>query len=84
MGNEREARQRSSAPFCARRASTSYRSYTVLRPGLTGPWQVDGRNAISYGERVQLDVDYAETVGFRRDLGIVLKTDFSVLRLTGK
>ena len=58
-------------------------SYLALKPGLTGPWQVDGRNDISYDARVALDVGYARTVGFRRDLGIVLRTGLSVLKLIG-
>ena len=59
-------------------------SYLSLKPGLTGPWQVDGRNEISYEERVALDVAYVSGRGFRRDISIVAKTGFSVLRLTGK
>ena len=59
-------------------------SYLALKPGLTGPWQVDGRNEISYEERVALDVAYARGQSFRRDLVIVAKTGLSVLRLTGK
>jgi lipopolysaccharide/colanic/teichoic acid biosynthesis glycosyltransferase len=59
-------------------------SYMALKPGLTGPWQVDGRNAISYDDRVALDVDYARSHGFRRDVSIVIRTALSVLKLTGK
>lgn len=59
-------------------------SYLAMKPGLTGPWQVEGRNDISYGARVALDVDYARTASFARDLGIVLRTGLSVLKLTGK
>lgn len=62
-------------------ASTSYMS---LKPGLTGPWQVDGRNEISYEDRVLLDVDYARSHSLLRDLTIVAKTGLSVLKLTGK
>lgn len=66
------------------RYGTAAASYMAMKPGLTGPWQVDGRNDISYDGRVQLDVDYARTYGFRRDLAIVFKTGLSVLKLTGK
>lgn len=59
-------------------------SYLAIKPGLTGPWQVDGRNDTSYDNRVALDVAYAASYDFRRDLGIVLRTGFSVLKLTGK
>lgn len=58
--------------------------YFAMKPGLTGPWQVDGRNEISYEDRVALDVDYSRNYSFRRDLNIVAKTGFSVLQLTGK
>lgn len=58
--------------------------YMTLRPGLTGPWQVDGRNDISYDDRVAMDVAYARDHDLRRDFGIVLRTGFSVLKLTGR
>lgn len=58
--------------------------YMTLRPGLTGPWQVDGRNDISYDARVAMDVAYARDHDLRRDFGIVLRTGFSVLKLTGR
>lgn len=58
--------------------------YLAMKPGLTGPWQVDGRNYISYDARVALDVEYARVFGFCRDFDIVLRTSLSVLKLTGK
>lgn len=48
--------------------------YTSVKPGLTGPWQVSGRNDMEYSERVTLDMDYVETWGLFRDLVIVLRT----------
>ena len=67
-----------------KRYGPAVESYMALKPGLTGPWQVDGRNDISYDNRVALDVGYARDHGFRRDFGIVLRTGLSVLKLTGK
>jgi lipopolysaccharide/colanic/teichoic acid biosynthesis glycosyltransferase len=67
-----------------RRYGAAAASYMALKPGLTGPWQVDGRNAISYADRVALDVDYARSYGFRRDVSIVVRTGLAVLKLTGK
>lgn len=58
--------------------------YLTLKPGLTGPWQVDGRNDISYDDRVALDVAYARNHDLRRDFNIVLRTGLSVLKLTGR
>jgi exopolysaccharide production protein ExoY len=48
--------------------------YLSVRPGITGLWQVSGRNNTSYDERVALDRRYVEQRSFRLDLGILLKT----------
>jgi lipopolysaccharide/colanic/teichoic acid biosynthesis glycosyltransferase len=45
-----------------------------VRPGLTGLWQVSGRNNLSYATRVKLDVTYARRRGFLLDLTIILLT----------
>lgn len=59
-------------------------SYMAVRPGLTGPWQVSGRNDISFDERVALDAGYARSHSLAGDVAIVAKTAVSILRLTGK
>ena len=59
-------------------------SYKAMRPGLTGLWQISGRNDVSYEERVALDVRYAETFGFWSDLRIIFATAKAVLSRTGK
>lgn len=46
----------------------------IARPGLTGAWQVSGRNDVDYHRRVALDRDYVEDWSFRRDLVILVKT----------
>ena len=46
----------------------------AVRPGLTGLWQVSGRNNLSYPERVRLDLRYASRRSFSIDLRIILKT----------
>jgi lipopolysaccharide/colanic/teichoic acid biosynthesis glycosyltransferase len=46
----------------------------AVRPGLTGLWQVSGRNNLSYDERVDLDVHYARQRSFRTDVAIILRT----------
>lgn len=48
--------------------------YVRARPGLTGPWQVSGRNDVDYQSRVQLDRQYVERWSFRRDLVILVAT----------
>ena len=59
-------------------------SYLALRPGLTGKWQVSGRNDISYSGRVALDSAYARDFSIRGDLTILLQTVGVVLGATGK
>ncbi|RCW79647.1 sugar transferase [Paracoccus lutimaris] len=59
-------------------------SYLALRPGLTGKWQVSGRNDISYASRVALDSTYAREFSARGDLAILLQTVRVVLGATGK
>ena len=45
-----------------------------VRPGLTGLWQVSGRNNLSYKKRVQLDLVYARNRNFILDLEIIILT----------
>ncbi|HEX4851611.1 MAG TPA: sugar transferase [Puia sp.] len=45
-----------------------------VRPGITGLWQISGRQHISYDERVQLDMRYIDTRSFSIDLSILVKT----------
>lgn len=45
-----------------------------VKPGVTGLWQVSGRNDISYEDRVRLDVSYVEERNLALDLMLILKT----------
>ena len=45
-----------------------------VRPGLTGLWQVSGRNNLSYKKRVELDLFYARNRNFLLDLEIIILT----------
>ena len=58
--------------------------YMSMRPGVTGLWQVSGRNDVAYDQRVSMDVQYARKVSLVEDARIVAKTVTSVLSLTGK
>lgn len=46
----------------------------TIRPGITGLWQVSGRNDIPYPMRVQIDLKYVKYRNFWLDLWIILKT----------
>ena len=57
--------------------------YLSVRPGITGLWQVSGRNNTTYDERVALDRHYVEHHTLSGDVGILLKTIRVVLRREG-
>jgi lipopolysaccharide/colanic/teichoic acid biosynthesis glycosyltransferase len=57
--------------------------YLAVRPGITGPWQVSGRNDTTYGMRVALDVAYATTPSLWTDLRILARTPVAVLARRG-
>lgn len=52
--------------------------YYRVRPGITGLWQVSGRNDVSYEERVRIDAWYVRNWSLWHDITILCKT-FSVL-----
>jgi lipopolysaccharide/colanic/teichoic acid biosynthesis glycosyltransferase len=54
----------------------------LTKPGLTGLWQVSGRKAVDWNERMRLDLDYVEHWSPALDLVIVAKTVKVVI--TGK
>lgn len=52
----------------------SWSHYCAVRPGITGLWQVSGRNQLTYNARVALDVRYVETLSVGKDVDIFIKT----------
>ena len=58
-------------------------AYCSVRPGVTGIWQVSGRNSTSFAERVALDRSYAMHVSLLEDVRILALTVPAVLRVTG-
>ena len=48
--------------------------YLETKPGMTGLWQVSGRNDVDYATRVSLDVSYAKDCSLSLDIAILLKT----------
>lgn len=52
----------------------SFTGYVQVRPGLTGLWQVSGRNLTTFAERIQMDQSYLERRSFRSDIRILLRT----------
>jgi lipopolysaccharide/colanic/teichoic acid biosynthesis glycosyltransferase len=54
-----------------------------VRPGLTGLAQVNGRNAVSWEEKFDYDVQYVDNVTFLGDWKIIFKTVLAVLKREG-
>lgn len=59
-------------------------SYVRMRPGLTGMWQVNGRNTTSFAERARLDDWYARNWSLWRDAVILVRTVREVLLSGGR
>jgi exopolysaccharide biosynthesis polyprenyl glycosylphosphotransferase len=55
----------------------------VVKPGLTGLWQVNGRSDLSWEESVRLDLRYVENWSFALDLQILWKTISVMVRRSG-
>ena len=45
-----------------------------IKPGITGLWQVSGRNKLTYKNRVMLDLNYVRNLNFIMDLRILIRT----------
>ncbi|MFT3982474.1 MAG: sugar transferase [Lachnospiraceae bacterium] len=54
-----------------------------VRPGLTGLAQVNGRNAISWAQKFEYDVEYTEKLSFLLDVKILFKTVENVVKREG-
>jgi lipopolysaccharide/colanic/teichoic acid biosynthesis glycosyltransferase len=65
------------------RYGRSFRHYTAVRPGITGLWQVSGRNDVAYNRRVALDRAYAVGRSPGLYLVIIVKTVPAVLTRSG-
>lgn len=61
-------------PYEVDRYTEAHKRRFEARPGITGLWQVSGRNRLSFEDMVRLDVAYIENWSLREDLRIVLRT----------
>lgn len=55
----------------------------LVRPGITGLWQVSGRSELSWDDAVRLDLYYVENWTFGLDISILLRTIFAVVLRRG-
>ena len=73
-------------PFLPRQQAfygNTYFDYILVRPGMTGLWQVSGRSRLSFTERVQLDEHYLHNWSLWLDLHILARTFWVVIRGEG-
>jgi lipopolysaccharide/colanic/teichoic acid biosynthesis glycosyltransferase len=54
-----------------------------VRPGITGLWQISGRNRLTAKQALDLDVEYVDRRSFRLDLAILCRTIPAVLSRDG-
>jgi len=57
--------------------------FQQMRPGLTGYWQVYGKQESGYDRRIEMDLFYARNWSFLFDLKILVRTPWRVLRGSG-
>tara|TARA_B100000886_G_scaffold307078_1_gene239854 strand:+ start:1520 stop:2173 length:654 start_codon:yes stop_codon:yes gene_type:complete len=57
-----------------KRYENSISEVLSIKPGITGLWQVSGRNNLSYKRRVTLDCIYVKNINFITDLRIIIRT----------
>jgi lipopolysaccharide/colanic/teichoic acid biosynthesis glycosyltransferase len=69
--------------FASSTYSTWHTERLEVRPGITGLWQVKGRNHTTFDERLRLDIEYIRNMSPAMDLKIVALTVASVLRRSG-
>ncbi len=62
---------------------TDVRRRLLVKPGITGPWQVSGRSDLSWQEGVRLDLYYVENWSLAGDVVLLLRTAGAVLRGRG-
>jgi lipopolysaccharide/colanic/teichoic acid biosynthesis glycosyltransferase len=63
--------------------SSAYRRRLLVKPGLTGLWQVSGRSDLSYDESERLDLYYVENWSLATDLMILWRTFRAVIKSSG-
>ena len=55
------------------------KSLLLVKPGITGFWQVSGRSEINFDKRIQMDAEYAERRSIVYDILILIKTPYAMI-----
>ena len=67
-----------------KRYGNDFEKAFLIKPGISGLWQVSGRNKLSYEKRVELDIFYSENISFLLDIKIFIKTLLIIIFPFGK
>lgn len=63
-----------------RHVAGTARARASVRPGMTGPWQVNGRNALTFEDMMRLDTAYVTGLSLRTDIALLVRTIPVVVR----
>jgi exopolysaccharide biosynthesis polyprenyl glycosylphosphotransferase len=74
---------RPALPDEAAKYAEHVRRRLIVKPGITGMWQVNGRSDLSWEETVRLDIRYVENWSFALDIQILWKTMSVIVRRSG-
>jgi lipopolysaccharide/colanic/teichoic acid biosynthesis glycosyltransferase len=70
---------RPAIPYEVRAYSDWHMGRLLAYPGMTGLWQVSGKNRLTFDEMVRLDIRYVWECSFTTDMKILLKTPLAIL-----
>lgn len=70
-------------PYEAQLYPAGYERRFDVKPGLTGLWQVSGRNERTYHEMIALDIEWVERCSVARYFSIIARTPFVLIRGRG-
>jgi lipopolysaccharide/colanic/teichoic acid biosynthesis glycosyltransferase len=82
-GDMSPAGPRPALPWEAGMFGTAHRRRFLVPPGMTGLWQVSGRNSLTMLQGLELDLEYVDSQCFTLDLEILLRTVPVVLSMAG-
>ena len=60
-----------------------YKYIVTKKPGITGPWQVSGRNDVTFDDRLFMDLQYYSDCGLTKDIECIAKTVEKVVKKEG-
>jgi lipopolysaccharide/colanic/teichoic acid biosynthesis glycosyltransferase len=61
----------------------AYKDYSQVRPGVTGLWQISGRNETLFARRTELDIEYIQRWSVWLDIYIIFQTFKEVFNRSG-